>query len=64
MEPKVRMTRRIGSTVYKVRIYFTGDETMEEKILRLVREKGMDYDGKSGIMTVPQMSREPERRSA
>ena len=63
MEPKVRMTRRIGSTNYKVRIYFNGNETMEEKILRLVREKGMDYTEKSGIMTMPQMSREPERRT-
>lgn len=35
-------TRRIGATIYKVKVVFKDDgaETMEEKILRLVRNEG------------------------
>ena len=56
-------TRRIGSTTYKVRIAFsgTGDETMEDKILRLVRNEVVTTDGNRGTMSVPQMSRQSER---
>ena len=64
MTSKACFTRRIGMTNYKVRIYFTGSETMEDKILHLVREEGMDIPPERGIMTMPQMSREPERRTA
>ena len=64
MKPKVCFTRRIGSTNYRVRIFCTGSETMEDKILHLVWENGMDISPEHGIMTMPQMSREPERRTA
>ena len=37
---------------------------MEDKILHLVRENGMDFPAEHGIMTMPQMGREPERRTA
>ncbi len=35
------MTRRIGSTTYKVKVAFSdnGGETMEEKILRMIRNE-------------------------
>ncbi|RKJ60602.1 hypothetical protein D7Y09_17210 [bacterium 1XD42-1] len=38
------MTRRIGSTVFKVNIFTKegGSETMEDKILRLIRREGID----------------------
>ena len=64
MKPKACFTRRIGLTNYKVNIYCTGNETMEQKILHLVRENGMDISPERGIMAMPQMSREPERRIA
>ena len=50
------MTRRIGGTTYKVKVVFndTGHETMEDKILRIVRNEALDNDGKCDIMDVPQ----------
>ena len=50
--------RRIGGTTYKVRVAFseTAAETMEEKILRMIRNEGVTNDGTCGIMEAPQMS--------
>ena len=55
--------RRVGNTNFKVRVLFTESaaETMEEKILRIVRNSGDHFDEKYDIMTVPQMSRQSER---
>ena len=55
--------RRIGGTTYKVRVAFseTAAETMEEKILRMIRDEGVTNDGTCGIMEAPQMSRQSER---
>ena len=55
--------RRIGGTTYKVRVVFneSGGETMEEKILRMIRNEGVTNDGTCGIMKMPQMSRQSER---
>lgn len=57
------MTRRIGSTTYKVKVVFndTGQETMEDKILRMIRNESMENEEKCGIMEPPQMSRQSER---
>ena len=45
------MTRRIGSTTYKVKVVFLdGGETMEEKILRLIRNEGLQKVGERGMM--------------
>ena len=51
---------RIGGTTYKVRVAFseTAAETMEEKILRMIRNEGVTNDGTCGIMETPQMSRQ------
>ena len=59
------LTRHIGQTTYKVRVHLseTGGETMEDKILRLIRNDGLASDEKYGIMELPQMSR-PSERSA
>ena len=55
--------RRIGGTTYKVRVVFneSGGETMEDKILRIVRNDMVTSDGTYGIMETPQMSRQSER---
>ena len=56
-------TRRIGSTVYKVRVYCsdTATETMEQKILRMIRNESNTNGLECGIMAVPQMGRQSER---
>ena len=48
-------THRIGGTTYKVKVVFndSGTETMEDKILRIVRNEALDNDGKCDIMGVP-----------
>ena len=48
------LIRRIGSTVFKVNIFTKEDgaDTMEDKILRLIRNE---------MMNVPQMNRQSER---
>ena len=57
------LTRRVGSTTYKVRVHFrkVGQETMEDKIIRLIRNDALDSKAECGIMELPQMSRQPER---
>ena len=60
------MTRRIGGTTYKVKVVFsdTEKETMEDKILRIVRNDMVTSDGTYGIMKAPQMSRQSERSAS
>ena len=54
----VFLTRHIGNTTYKVRVYLseTAEETMEDKILRLIRNDGLANQPECGIMELPQMS--------
>ena len=60
------MTRRIGATTYKVRVVFndTGTETMEDKILRIIRNELLEKSEKCGIMETPQMGRQSERSAS
>ena len=60
------MTRRIGSTIYRVKVIFSdhGGETMEEKILRMIRNEGLQKVGERGMMDAPQMSRQSERSAS
>lgn len=60
------MIRRIGGTTYKVRVAFSenGKETMEDKILRIIRNEAVTSDGTYDIMDVPQMSRQSERSAS
>ena len=60
------MTRRIGSTTYKVKVVFldSDGETMEEKILRMICNEGLQNGGGCGIMETPQMSRQSERSAS
>lgn len=57
------MTKRIGSTTYKVKVVFcdTGQETMEDKILRIVRNEALQNAADCGIIETLQMSRQSER---
>ena len=57
---------RIGGTTYKVKVVFNenGGETMEDKILRIVRNDMVTNDGTYGIMETPQMSRQSERSAS
>ena len=56
------MTRRIGGTTYKVRVCFseTAQETLEDKILRMIRNETVTNAGTYDIMKSPQMSRKSE----
>ena len=53
------MTRRIGNTTYKVKIAFdeNSTETMEDKIIRIIKNEILANGEKCGIMDLPQMSR-------
>lgn len=57
------LTRRIGNTTYKVRAFFKEDEseTMEDKILRLIRREGLASPQNCGKIDMPQMNRQSER---
>ncbi len=60
------MIRRIGSTTYKVKVVFSDNsgETMEEKILRMIRNEGLQNGEERGMMDAPQMSRQSERSAS
>jgi len=60
------MTRRIGSTVFKVNIFTKEDgaDTMEDKILQLIRREGLASPPDCGMMNVPQMNRQSERSAS
>ena len=60
------MTRRIGGATYKVKVVFndTEKETMEDKILRMIRNETVTTVGTYGIMDSPQMSRQSERSAS
>ena len=60
------MTRRIGSTVFKVNIFTKEDgaDTMEDKILRLIQNEGLASSAECGMMNVPQMNRQSERSAS
>ena len=59
----VFLTRHIGQTTYRVRVHLseTAAETMEDKILRLIRNDGLTNEDTCAILEVPQMSRQSER---
>ena len=58
--------RRIGGTHLQgqSRVQRSGGETMEDKILRIVRNDMVTNDGTCGIMETPQMSRQSERSAS
>ena len=60
------MTRRIGGTTYKVRVCFseTAQETLEDKILRIIRNEVHTSCENYDIIDAPQMSRQSERSAS
>ena len=58
--------RRIGGTTYKVKVVFNDSEgeTLEDKILRIIRNETVTSDGTCGIIESPQMSRQSERSAS
>ena len=56
------MICRIGKTTYHVKVFCKeSGETMEDKILRIVRNEAFKNDETCGIISLPQMSRQSER---
>ena len=56
------MIRRIGKTTYHVKVFCKeSGETMDVKILRIVRNEAFKNDEGCGIIKLPQMSRQSER---
>ena len=55
--------RRIGKTTFRVKVHFSENatETMEDKILRIIRNSEAENASIYGIMEGPQMSRQSER---
>ena len=60
------MNRRLGSTTYKITVHFSNDatETLEDKILRLIRNEATTDGPECGIIDVSQMSRQSERSAS
>ena len=58
--------RRIGSTTYKVRVHFSGtaQETINDKILRLIQREAVTNGADCGTMDIPQTSQPLEGSSA
>lgn len=59
-------THRIGGTTYKVKVVFNegATETMEDKILRMIRNETVNFEEPCDIMNAPQMSRQSERSAS
>ena len=62
-EPYV-LKRRIGSTLYTANAYFSEKtiETLEDKILRLARNDGLDFQSEDAQKSL-RTGRSPERRA-
>ena len=62
-EPYV-LQRRIGSTLYTVKAYFSGatSETLEDKILRLAKNDGLDFQSGQAQKSL-RTGRSEERRA-
>ena len=60
------ITHRIGGTTYKVKVVFsdTEHETMEDKILRIIRNEVHTNCENYDIIDAPQMSRQSERSAS
>lgn len=53
------ITKQIGSTFYRVKVCFkeNTEETMQEKILRMIDRELSTNGAKGSIINIPQMSR-------
>jgi hypothetical protein len=64
-QAKLTLRKRIGSTVYVTKLYVKNDaaETMDDKILRIIRNE-WNCSQKNGTIGLPQTGRLPERSSS
>ena len=64
--PTFTLSRRIGSTVYRVNAYgsSTSTATLEDRIIHIVSNEVLASDSTRGIMNMPQMGRQPERSAS
>ena len=60
----MKMIKRIGNTTYCVEVVLTesGTQTLEDILLRLVRDEALANDGECGILSVPQRDRPQTER--
>jgi len=60
--PHTTLTRRIGSTTYKVSVHFqeNGSQTMADKILHMIQNEGLATEPTCGTIDMPQVSRQSE----
>lgn len=59
---QLHFTRHIGHTTFVVTVNLADSgETMENKILRIIRNEGVTSSGKCATMEMPQASRQSER---
>ncbi len=61
--PGLTFSRRMGSTNYKVKVHFdpNATDTMEDKIMRMIRNECLESDDPCGIIDPLLMSRQSER---
>ena len=57
--PAFSLSRRIGSTYYTVNVHFSDNvkQTMEDKLLHIIRNETVDFDENCGI--IPTATNEP-----
>ena len=53
------VSKRIGSTIYQVKVFFceNATETMEDKLLRIIQNQPLANGEKCDILSTSQMSR-------
>lgn len=52
--PALSLNRRIGSTYYTVNVHFShkAKQTMEDKLLHIIRNETVDFDENCGIIPI------------
>lgn len=52
--PAFSLSRRIGSTYYTVNVHFSDNakQTMEDRILHMIRNETVDFDENCGIIPI------------
>ena len=64
MAAPMYLTQRIGNTTYRVKIVAneSGTQTLEDVLLRLVRDEALANDNECGILSVSQRDRPQTER--
>ena len=64
MAAPMYLTQRIGNTTYRVKVVAneSGTQTLEDILLRLVRNEALAINAECGILSVPQRDRPQTER--